>query len=148
MQSFTKKPMTRFVPYDCVYRIPIVASVIIIYNRLFCLKAVRKNAEAIAAIEEFKKELEGVKETLEENQKHLFQPIMAPLAGGKALMKGKLVHTNDVMVFLGDKWFVRTSAARAIDICNRKIASKCKVRMCLSSLVMYVELILSTYCRM
>ncbi|KAK7583906.1 hypothetical protein V9T40_004869 [Parthenolecanium corni] len=85
-------------------------------------QAVRKNAEAIAAIEEFKKELEGVKETLEENQKHLFQPIMAPLAGGKALMKGKLVHTNDVMVFLGDKWFVRTSAARAIDICNRKIA--------------------------
>lgn len=48
---------------------------------------------------------------------------MVPI-GSKALMKGNLVHTNEIFVNLGDRWFVKTSASRALEICNRMIESR------------------------
>lgn len=49
--------------------------------------------------------------------------VMVPI-GSKALMKGKIVHTNEILVFLGDGWFVKQSAKEAIEICKRRIKSE------------------------
>lgn len=38
------------------------------------------------------------------------------------LMEGTIVHTNEIMVLLGDNWFVERSAKDAIDILNRRQA--------------------------
>lgn len=36
------------------------------------------------------------------------------------LMEGTIVHTNELMVLLGDNWFVERSAKESIDIINRR----------------------------
>lgn len=41
--------------------------------------------------------------------------------GTKALMRGKIVHTNEIMVCLGENYFVKQSAKGAQEICNRRI---------------------------
>ena len=35
-------------------------------------------------------------------------------------MPGKLVHTNEILVLLGDNWFVDRSAKQAVDIITRR----------------------------
>lgn len=44
--------------------------------------------------------------------------------GNNAFSKGKLVHTNEVMVLLGDNWFAEVSAKQATAIATRRIARK------------------------
>lgn len=82
----------------------------------------RQNEQTLNKIRNFKKELEDVKTNLEQNQNHLYQNIMVPI-GTKALIKGKLVHTNEVTINVGDRWFIKKSAAGAIQTCNRMIES-------------------------
>ena len=41
-----------------------------------------------------------------------------------AFMPGQLVHTNEVLVLLGDNWFVDRSAKQAADIVQRRIMGK------------------------
>ena len=41
--------------------------------------------------------------------------------GKFAFMPGKLVHTNEILVLLGDNWFVERSAKQAEDIAQRRI---------------------------
>jgi len=48
---------------------------------------------------------------------------MIPM-GKKAYMEGTLVHTNEIMVLLGDNWFAERSAVQAGEICQRRI-DKC-----------------------
>lgn len=38
-------------------------------------------------------------------------------------MPGQLVHTNEVMVLLGDNWFVERSAKQASSLIDRRIQS-------------------------
>ena len=52
---------------------------------------------------------------------------MVPL-GKKAFMQGHLVHTNEVMVLLGDNWFAERSAKQAAEICQRRI-EQCEKNM-------------------
>ena len=40
-------------------------------------------------------------------------------------MPGKLVHTNEITVLLGDNWFAERSASQALDIVARR--KKCTV---------------------
>ncbi|XP_043923245.1 unconventional prefoldin RPB5 interactor 1 isoform X2 [Protopterus annectens] len=40
--------------------------------------------------------------------------------GPLAFMPGKLVHTNEVTVLLGDNWFAKCSAKQAVDIAKRR----------------------------
>ncbi len=39
-------------------------------------------------------------------------------------MPGKLVHTNEVLVMLGDNWFVDRSAVQAAEIVDRRMERK------------------------
>lgn len=47
--------------------------------------------------------------------------VMVPFGGKKAFFEGQLVHTNEIMVLLGDNWFVERSAKEASEICQRRI---------------------------
>lgn len=64
-----------------------------------------------------------VREGLKVLPNNLSVNCMVPI-GKKALMKGKIVHTNEIMVCLGDGYFVKYSAPQAIELCNRRIKSK------------------------
>jgi len=57
--------------------------------------------------------------TLSEKCKHL---VMVPF-GNVAFMSGSLVHTNDVLVLLGDNWFAEQSAKQTVDILGRRIVA-------------------------
>ncbi|XP_032683030.1 unconventional prefoldin RPB5 interactor-like protein isoform X2 [Odontomachus brunneus] len=46
---------------------------------------------------------------------------MVPI-GKLAFMKGKLIHTNEVLACLGDGYFAKYSASQAIELCNRRIS--------------------------
>ncbi|XP_076040181.1 unconventional prefoldin RPB5 interactor isoform X2 [Oratosquilla oratoria] len=45
---------------------------------------------------------------------------MVPI-GKRAFMPGHLVHTNEVLVLLGDNWFAERSAKQAVEIVGRRI---------------------------
>ena len=45
--------------------------------------------------------------------------------GSVAFMPGKLVHTNEITVLLGDNWFAERSASQALKIVERR--KKCTV---------------------
>jgi prefoldin subunit 5 len=49
-------------------------------------------------------------------------PILAPVAGGLGYFEGELVHTNDVLVLLGDNWWANTSVFHATEVASRRIA--------------------------
>ena len=48
---------------------------------------------------------------------------MIPM-GKKAYMEGSLVHTNEIMVLLGDNWFAERSAKQAGEVAQRRM-DKC-----------------------
>jgi len=62
--------------------------------------------------------LKGTLATISDNVVH--SPAMVPL-GKKAYMEGKLVHTNEITVLLGDNWFAERSALQAGDVAQRRI---------------------------
>ena len=68
--------------------------------------------------------LKSVLSTLNEKTSH---KTMVPL-GSKAYMEGSLVHTNEIMVLLGDNWFAERSTSQASEICDRRI-NKCDEMM-------------------
>ena len=53
---------------------------------------------------------------------YLFSYLQVPL-GPLAFMPGKIVHTNEILVLLGDNWFVERSAKQATEIIGRRIKS-------------------------
>lgn len=61
-----------------------------------------------------------VKTNLKNYSEKLSVPIMIPLSS-KAMIPGKLVHTNQVLVGLGDNWFSKVSTKSAVENCDRKI---------------------------
>ena len=52
----------------------------------------------------------------------LFSYLQVQL-GPLAFMPGKIVHTNEILVLLGDNWFVERSAKQATEIIGRRIKS-------------------------
>lgn len=52
---------------------------------------------------------------------------MVPI-GKRALMKGKLIHTNEILVCLGDEYFAKYSASGAVALCERRIQSMVNMR--------------------
>lgn len=45
--------------------------------------------------------------------------------GPLAFMPGKLVHTNEVTVLLGDNWFAKCSAKQAREIIAHRMSCEC-----------------------
>ncbi|CAL7942277.1 unnamed protein product [Xylocopa violacea] len=83
-------------------------------------KAIQKNEEQCKIWTTYKKGHEKVAEALQTFQKDLYVNCMVPI-GKRAMMKGKLIHTNEVLACLGDGYFAKYSASGAIALCQRRI---------------------------
>uniref|UniRef100_A0A1B6C309 Unconventional prefoldin RPB5 interactor n=1 Tax=Clastoptera arizonana TaxID=38151 RepID=A0A1B6C309_9HEMI len=79
-----------------------------------------KNEQQTIHWKTYKKELEDVDARLLSFRDQLTHPIMVPV-GKKAFMKGTLDHTNEILVSLGDDWFVKKSAKESSELCQRRI---------------------------
>ncbi len=62
-----------------------------------------------------------LKETISKLPEQTSRPAMVPL-GKKAFMPGRIVHTNEILVLLGDNWFAERSAKQATEIIDRRLA--------------------------
>jgi len=73
-------------------------------------------------LNKFIADYEAVKSSLTSLSEKCRHPVMVPF-GNVAFMPGELVHTNEVLVLLGDNWFVEQSAKQTVDILSRRIAA-------------------------
>ncbi|CAG0895548.1 unnamed protein product [Darwinula stevensoni] len=67
-----------------------------------------------------KQDYETLKSLLEKLPQKVHHEVMVPL-GKKAFMPGRLIHTNEILVLLGDNWFATRSAQQAVEIVSRRI---------------------------
>nr|XP_011442483.2 unconventional prefoldin RPB5 interactor [Crassostrea gigas] len=70
--------------------------------------------------ETFRSDYEALRERMTTLPDKTTHDIMVPF-GSLAFMPGKLVHTNEILVLLGDNWFVERSAKQATEIIGRRI---------------------------
>ncbi|GFS48512.1 unconventional prefoldin RPB5 interactor [Trichonephila inaurata madagascariensis] len=83
-------------------------------------KALQACIEKIAQWEKFKADYEALKQQLQTLPDAVSYDITVPF-GSNAFTMGKMVHTNEVMVLLGDNWFAEVSAKQAAVIAERRI---------------------------
>ncbi|KAI8336316.1 hypothetical protein BC941DRAFT_428889 [Chlamydoabsidia padenii] len=67
----------------------------------------------------YKEEYEALGKQLETLADETSRPAMIPF-GSLAFMPGKLIHTNEIMVYLGDQYYVERSTKQALGILNRR----------------------------
>ncbi|XP_072758735.1 uncharacterized protein Uri [Anoplolepis gracilipes] len=89
-------------------------------NNVFA-QGLDQNEQEINKWNDYKNKYKKVIEGLEVYPLSVSENCMVPI-GKRALMKGKLIHTNEILVYLGDGYFAKYSASQAISLCNRKIA--------------------------
>jgi len=73
-------------------------------------------------LNKFIEDYEAVKSSLTSLSEKCRHPVMVPF-GNVAFMSGSVVHTNDVLVLLGDNWFVEQSSKQTVEMLNRRIAA-------------------------
>jgi hypothetical protein len=88
----------------------------------FCFQALDINVRTIDRISQFETNLHEVQSNMKEIQKYLKVDTIVPI-GNKAMIRGHLVHTNEIFVNLGDRWFLKTSSEKALEISGRMIES-------------------------
>ncbi|KAF9927585.1 uri1, prefoldin-like chaperone [Linnemannia zychae] len=82
--------------------------------------ALTRLEEELARWKNYEADYQALKTTLLDLPKEISHPVMVPI-GNLAFMPGKLIHTNEVLVMLGDNWFVDRSAAQAAEIVDRRM---------------------------
>lgn len=90
---------------------------------MFILQRIKYNDGQVKTWSEYKQRHEKTIEGLKLLPQDLSLNCMVPI-GKKALMKGKLTHTNEITVCLGDGYFAKYSAPQAIALCHRRIKSQ------------------------
>lgn len=90
-------------------------------------QGIRRNDEQTKTWSDYKERHEKVIESLGIFREELTVSCMVPI-GKKALMRGKLTHTNEILVSLGEGYFVKYSAAQAVALCNRRIKRNGKTK--------------------
>ena len=83
-------------------------------------KVIQQNEEQRKIWAAYKNGHLKVAEALSAFQKELYVSCMVPI-GKRALMKGKLIHTNEVLACLGDGYFAKYSASGAAALCERRV---------------------------
>ncbi|KAG0251923.1 uri1, prefoldin-like chaperone [Mortierella polycephala] len=76
--------------------------------------------EELTRWKNYEADYEALKTTLLDLPKETTHNAMVPI-GNLAFMPGKLIHTNEVLVMLGDNWFVDRSAVQAAEIVDRRM---------------------------
>ncbi|KAJ1955485.1 uri1, prefoldin-like chaperone, partial [Linderina pennispora] len=82
-------------------------------------KDIASREQALSQYTKFKAEYHQLKCTLRELPQETRYPAMIP-AGPLAFFPGSLVHTNEILVLLGDNYFVERSAMQAAMIAKRR----------------------------
>ncbi|XP_063266676.1 unconventional prefoldin RPB5 interactor 1 [Prinia subflava] len=82
-------------------------------------KVVTGCKEKIQHWKKVESDYEALQERLQTLPDKLSYDIMVPL-GPLAFMPGKLVHTNEITVLLGDSWFSKCSAKQAIELVEHR----------------------------
>ncbi|KAK8722503.1 hypothetical protein OTU49_012246 [Cherax quadricarinatus] len=76
--------------------------------------------EEIAKLQKFRKDYEHLLKKLQTLPDKASHEVMVPF-GSMAFMPGRLIHTNEILVLLGDNWFADRSAKQASDIVRRRL---------------------------
>lgn len=85
-------------------------------------KVLASTDEKIEQWQKFKSDYKALKDRLKTLPDKVTHDVMVPF-GSLAFMPGKLVHTNEITVLLGDNWFVERSAKQAAAIVDRRLKS-------------------------
>ncbi|KAK6624134.1 hypothetical protein RUM44_010992 [Polyplax serrata] len=80
----------------------------------------QENEKSSAVWMKYKNDLEVTKSLLTELPQKLTHSVMVPI-GPKALMPGKIVHSNEFLVNLGETWFVKRTGHQTKEMCDRRI---------------------------
>lgn len=83
-------------------------------------KILLKSETTLEKLKKYKSEYEKLSQQLETLPHKLEYQMMIPFSR-KAFIPGKLVHTNEILVLLGENWFVECSAKYASEIAKRRI---------------------------
>ncbi|XP_033754413.1 unconventional prefoldin RPB5 interactor-like [Pecten maximus] len=83
-------------------------------------KAIQETNIKLEKWEQFRSDYVALKTRLKTLPDKVSHDVMVPF-GSLAFMPGKLVHTNEVLVLLGDNWFAERSAKQAAAIVDRRL---------------------------
>jgi len=78
------------------------------------------NIAQTSKLKEHKKSYQTLEERLTTLPDKISHDVIVPFTK-KAFMPGKLIHTNEIQVLLGDNYFLECSAKHAKEICTRRI---------------------------
>ncbi|KAJ1524574.1 hypothetical protein ONE63_011060 [Megalurothrips usitatus] len=84
------------------------------------LEAFHRNYDSVQRWTRWKDDHEHVKCALETLPNKLSHEVVIPF-GSKALMKAKLVHTNEILTCIGGSYFVKQTAKQGVAMCERRI---------------------------
>ncbi len=84
------------------------------------IKALDRNAAETVRWTQYKEQHETAKANIKEFQKSLEVDIMVPI-GSKALMPGRLYHTNEIVVSHSGTYYSKCSAHKALEICQNRL---------------------------
>jgi len=84
------------------------------------LKGIEETNERISKFNQFKDDYVALQSRLQTLPDKVSHDVMVPF-GKLAFMPGRLVHTNEILVLLGDNWFADRSAKQACGIVDRRI---------------------------
>lgn len=91
------------------------------------LQALEANEENTRKWEKYKEELKQTEKNLKEFVKSTKVDIMVPM-GKKALVRGQLIHTNEITVCHGSSVFSDCSQLQALEIIQHRL-EKCEERL-------------------
>ncbi|RUS33816.1 hypothetical protein BC938DRAFT_483722 [Jimgerdemannia flammicorona] len=82
-------------------------------------KSLRSIGSALENWRTYEKEYDTLRDTLSTLPTETTYDIMVPI-GKLAFMSGKMIHTNEILVLLGDNWFAEQSSNQASAIVRRR----------------------------
>lgn len=86
-------------------------------------QAIEETEAQLARYVSLQQDYEGLKGTLQTLPDKTEHDVMVPI-GKHAFFPGQLVHTNEIMVLLGDNYFIERSARQATSIAERRLKSE------------------------
>ncbi len=90
----------------------------------YAQQALTKANFELQQLDKFRAEYQVLNDTLHMLPEKLKHPIMVPLSK-VGFMRGELVHTNELLVLLGDNYFVTKSAQATRELVQRRIDCTC-----------------------
>lgn len=92
-------------------------------------QGLRQVEESIGRLTTYKNGHQKVIEALSSFRNDLHVNCMVPI-GKRALMRGKMIHTNEVLACLGAGYFAKYSASSAIALCERRMQEAERLLKC------------------